>query len=105
MKIALIFSLSIGLGVYSRHSSKIHGIKGTVLAVEDDYALISKRLDLKPHELQLGHDAWLRGNYELILTSPMKGLEVGQQVKVIVSEINNKEYPLQADVKDYRLLE
>ena len=105
LKIALIFCLSLGLGIYARNAEKTHGIKGTVLQVDNGYALISKRLNLTEAELQMSPDDWLSGNYNLILAGPVSGLEAGQEVKITVQQMNDSEYPLQATVRNFRLLD
>lgn len=104
VKIAILFCLSVGLGIYARSSPQTHGVKGTVLRIDNDSALISKRLDLEAKDLQLSHDQWLQGNYELLLASPVQDLEPGDQVKVVIEELNEEEYPLKATLKRFHLL-
>jgi len=104
LKIVVLFCLSIGLGVYARSTPRTHGVKGTVLHVSENSALISKRLDLEESDLQLTHEEWLSGNYELLQATPIKDLEPGDQVKVVISELNEEEYPLQATLKRFHLL-
>lgn len=104
LKIGLIFCLSLGLGVYARSSPKVHGIKGTVLQVDDGQVLISKRLDLTESELQMSVEQWLQGNYELLITGSASGMEVGQEIKAVIHQIDDSNYPIQATLKKFRLL-
>lgn len=79
-------------------------VEGTVLNVHGDSALISKRLDLTGEDLQMSREEWMNGSYALIDVDSIEGVEVGMQVKIIISGGILESYPERASAKRYEVI-
>jgi|GEM_PF-1749907 len=106
VSIIVIVVVTLVVSIYVRHSS-VSDYKGTgtILQVENGYALVSRRTDLTEKDLLKSYDDWFFGNYDLIYMGPLYDVEPGMKVKFTIHEPVTLSYPPRANIKSYQIID
>ena len=100
-----IVFLSFGLGFYVRCSDlSNYKMEGTVLYIEDDHALVSKKMNISQNELTKSSTEWLYEECDLIYVGPIHDVEPGTKVRLIIEGPVMSSYPARAKVESYEII-
>jgi len=106
LNLVIIIFLSLGIGFYVRSSTlSNYKMEGTVLKIEDNHALISKRKDVTDTELLKTSTEWLYEEDDLIYVGPIHDVKPGTKIRLIIQGPITSTYPARAKVESYEIID
>jgi len=101
----IIAFLAIGIGIYVRQSPIAdYKMEGTVLQIEDGYALVAKQTNLTEADLLKSTDEWMYGDYDLIYVGPIQNVEPGMEIRLVIQGPVSSSYPARAEIESYQVI-